>query len=75
MDDDTYRKAGASVVATAAEVFAGADMIVKVKEPQAGERKMLRQGQILFTISISRRIPSRRPTSSRAARSASPTRP
>ena len=49
MDDDTYRKAGATVVATAAEVFADADMIVKVKEPQAGERKMLRQGQILFT--------------------------
>ena len=49
MDDDTYRKAGATVVATAAEVFAAADMIVKVKEPQAAERKMLRQGQILFT--------------------------
>ncbi len=49
MDDDTYRKAGATVVATAAEVFAAADMIVKVKEPQAVERKMLRQGQILFT--------------------------
>ena len=49
MDDDTYRKAGATVVATAAEVFAAADMIVKVKEPQAVERKMLRHGQILFT--------------------------
>ena len=49
MDDDTYRKAGATVVATAAEVFAAADMIVKVKEPQAVERKMLRPGQILFT--------------------------
>ena len=49
MDDDTYRKAGATVVATAAEVFAAADMIVKVKEPQAVERKMLRKGQILFT--------------------------
>ena len=49
MDDDAYRKAGAKVVATAAEVFAGADMIVKVKEPQAVERKMLRKGQILFT--------------------------
>ena len=49
MDDDTYRKAGATVVATAAEVFAAAQMIVKVKEPQAVERKMLRRGQILFT--------------------------
>jgi len=49
MDDDAYRKAGAKVVPTAAEVFAAADMIVKVKEPQAVERRMLRQGQILFT--------------------------
>jgi alanine dehydrogenase len=49
MDDDAFRRAGATVVATAAEVFAAADMIVKVKEPQAVERKMLREGQILFT--------------------------
>jgi alanine dehydrogenase len=49
MDDDAYRRAGATVAATAAEVFAAADMIVKVKEPQAGERRMLRPGQILFT--------------------------
>ena len=49
MDDDAYRKAGATVVATAAEVFAAAEMIVKVKEPQAVERKMLRKGQVLFT--------------------------
>ena len=49
MDDDAYRKAGAEVVATAAEVFDAADMIVKVKEPQAGERRMLKPGQILFT--------------------------
>jgi len=49
MDDDAYRKAGATVVGSAAEVFASADMIVKVKEPQAVERKMLRKGQILFT--------------------------
>ena len=49
MDDDAYRKAGAKVVGTAAEVFATADLIVKVKEPQAVERKMLRKGQILFT--------------------------
>jgi alanine dehydrogenase len=49
MDDTAYQRAGASVAATAAEVFAAADMIVKVKEPQAGERKMLRRGQVLFT--------------------------
>jgi alanine dehydrogenase len=49
MDDSAYRKAGAKVVDTAAEVFASADMIVKVKEPQAVERRMLRSGQILFT--------------------------
>ena len=40
---------GAQVVDTAQEVFATADMIVKVKEPQAVERKMLRAGQLLFT--------------------------
>jgi alanine dehydrogenase len=47
--DDDYRKSGASVAATAAEVFQRADMIVKVKEPQAVERRMLRSGQVLFT--------------------------
>lgn len=47
--DDTYRAIGATIADTAEEVFATADMIVKVKEPQAGERAMLRDGQILFT--------------------------
>ena len=47
--DEDYVKAGAKIIATAAEIFAMADMIVKVKEPQAGERKMLREGQILYT--------------------------
>jgi alanine dehydrogenase len=47
--DEVYRSAGATLVASAAEVFAAADMIVKVKEPQAGERSMLREGQVLFT--------------------------
>ena len=47
--DDDYRAIGAEVLGTAAEVFAKADMIVKVKEPQAVERKMLREGQLLFT--------------------------
>ncbi|MFC3031380.1 alanine dehydrogenase [Pseudoalteromonas fenneropenaei] len=47
--DDDYIAAGAEILATAQEVFAKADMIVKVKEPQAVERAMLREGQILFT--------------------------
>jgi alanine dehydrogenase len=47
--DDAYRAAGAQVVDTAAELFATADMIVKVKEPQPGEIAMLRSGQVLFT--------------------------
>ncbi len=47
--DDAYVAAGAQIVATAAEVFARADMVVKVKEPQAVERAMLREGQILYT--------------------------
>jgi len=49
MDDDAYRKAGARIVGTAKEVFDAAEMIVKVKEPQAVERRMLKSGQILFT--------------------------
>jgi alanine dehydrogenase len=49
MDDEAYRRAGAIVVDTAAEVFARAELIVKVKEPQAIERRMLREGQVLFT--------------------------
>jgi alanine dehydrogenase len=47
--DEEYRRAGATIVDTAAEVFARADMVVKVKEPQAVERAMLREGQILYT--------------------------
>jgi len=47
--DDDYQKAGAEIVETAAEIFARAEMVVKVKEPQASERKQLREGQILFT--------------------------
>ena len=47
--DDDYIAAGATMLGTAEEVFAQADMIVKVKEPQAVERKRLRAGQVLFT--------------------------
>ncbi|MBV2360287.1 alanine dehydrogenase [Thalassococcus sp. CAU 1522] len=47
--DADYVDAGARLADTAQEIFASADMIVKVKEPQAVERKMLREGQVLFT--------------------------
>ncbi len=47
--DADYIAAGARIVETAEEVFAEAEMIVKVKEPQAVERKRLRAGQVLFT--------------------------
>jgi alanine dehydrogenase len=47
--DDDYRAVGAEIVDTAEQIFATADMIVKVKEPQPGERAMLREGQVLFT--------------------------
>ncbi len=48
-DDAAYRAAGARIAASAAEVFARADLIVKVKEPQPKEFPLLRSGQILFT--------------------------
>lgn len=47
--DHQYLLAGAYLVESAAEVFGEAEMIIKVKEPQGTERKMLRSGQILFT--------------------------
>jgi alanine dehydrogenase len=47
--DQMYVEAGAKIAADADTVFASADMIVKVKEPQPGECRKLRPGQILFT--------------------------
>ena len=47
--DAEYLEAGASILATPQEVFAAADMIVKVKEPEEFEYDMLREGQILYT--------------------------
>jgi len=47
--DAAYRKAGATILPTAAEVFAAADMIVKVKEPQPQEIALLEPRHILFT--------------------------
>ena len=49
LDDAQYRQAGASMVDNAEELFAWAEMIVKVKEPQPAECRMLRPGQILYT--------------------------
>lgn len=49
LSDEDYRKAGADIADNAQAVFATADMIVKVKEPQSEECKMLRAGQVLFT--------------------------
>ena len=47
--DELYIKAGATMIPTAAEVFAKADMIMKVKEPIAQEYNLIREGQVLFT--------------------------
>lgn len=47
--DDDYRKFGAKILGTPQEVFECADMIIKVKEPLAPERALLRENQILFT--------------------------
>jgi alanine dehydrogenase len=47
--DANYEAAGATIASSAAEVFEKAEMIVKVKEPQAGERAMMREDQVLFT--------------------------
>ncbi|MFI4981724.1 MAG: alanine dehydrogenase [Nevskiales bacterium] len=49
ISDALYEAAGAKIVPDAAEVFARAEMVIKVKEPQAVECKMLREGQVLFT--------------------------
>ncbi|TCU48503.1 alanine dehydrogenase [Curtobacterium sp. PhB146] len=47
--DDEYRTAGAEIVDTAAEVWARAELILKVKEPVASEYPLIRPGQVLFT--------------------------
>ena len=49
LSDEAYAGCGADVVATAAEVFGRADLIVKVKEPQPPELALIRAGQTLFT--------------------------
>ncbi|MEI7762302.1 MAG: alanine dehydrogenase [Comamonadaceae bacterium] len=49
LSDEQYKAAGATLAADAKEIFAKAEMIVKVKEPQPQECAMLRAGQILYT--------------------------
>ena len=49
LSDADYQAAGAEIVADADHVFGSAELIVKVKEPLAAERKKLRPGQVLFT--------------------------
>lgn len=48
-DEASYEKAGAKIINTAAEIFKKSEMIIKVKEPQPSECKMLRENQVLFT--------------------------
>jgi len=48
-DDQSYHLAGAEIVSSASEIFARAEMVVKVKEPQPSEWTLLRADQILFT--------------------------
>ena len=47
--DSEYRAAGATIVPSAKEIFRKSDMIIKVKEPQPVEIKMIRKDQIIFT--------------------------
>jgi alanine dehydrogenase len=49
LTDDDYKAAGAEIVATPDQVYGQAELVVKVKEPLAPERKRLRRGQMLFT--------------------------
>jgi alanine dehydrogenase len=49
LTDDQYQAAGAQMVAAPSDIFARAEMVVKVKEPQPNECRMLRAGQILYT--------------------------
>jgi len=47
--DQLYEEAGAKILQSAEEIFSQSEMIVKVKEPQRIERKMLKESQLLFT--------------------------
>ena len=47
--NDNYKEAGAKIIDRALEIFERAEIIVKVKEPQANEVKMIRENQIIYT--------------------------
>jgi alanine dehydrogenase len=49
ISDDEYAAVGAKIIGTAREIFEKSEMIVKVKEPLAAERAMMREGQVMFT--------------------------
>jgi alanine dehydrogenase len=49
ISDQEYMAAGAEIVGDPAQIFPDAELIVKVKEPLASERRHLREGQIIFT--------------------------
>ena len=72
--DEAYRAAGADIAPTADDVFARAELIVKVKEPLAPERARLRPGQALSPTFTWRPMRRRQRTLSRAARRQLPTR-
>ena len=48
-EDEAYAQAGAEIVATAKEIFARADMVMHVKEPQPSEYDLIRKDQIVWT--------------------------
>ncbi|MCX7929284.1 MAG: alanine dehydrogenase [Chlorobi bacterium] len=48
-NDEAYKRAGATIVGSASEVYAGAEMILKVKEPITSEYELIRPGQVVFT--------------------------
>jgi alanine dehydrogenase len=48
-DDESYKHVGARIVDTIAEIYHDADMVIKVKEPQPDECRLLRENQVLFT--------------------------
>lgn len=49
VSDEEFKAAGALIIDTAQEIFSKAEMVVKVKEPQPEECKLLRKDQLLFT--------------------------
>ena len=51
-DNEQYKKAGAKIIEKAADIFNDAEIIVKVKEPQKVEVEMIRENQIVYTLSL-----------------------